>query len=101
MDPFDRELSLPHGLFNIHALHSIRQLLASHQSSVLRKDEESQAVLINLILRNYIGHQLFDLAEKFALKITFPSHADNNQIARYMYYLGMMKVHGILQCHEI
>lgn len=63
-------------------------LLSAYRSRSLRCDEESQAVLVNLLLRNYIHHNLYDQAEKFVSKITFPAHADNNQVARYMYYLG-------------
>ncbi|KAI8070547.1 proteasome regulatory subunit C-terminal-domain-containing protein [Gilbertella persicaria] len=65
--------------------------LAAHRTATLRHDDESQATLLNLLLRNYFYHNLYDQADKLVSKSTFPEKAGNNQAARYAYYLGRIK----------
>ncbi|KXN84058.1 26S proteasome non-ATPase regulatory subunit 3 [Leucoagaricus sp. SymC.cos] len=67
-------------------------LLSAQRTASLRRDDESQAALINCLLRNYIHYSLFDQADKLVSKTTFPSSASNPQYARYHYYLGRIKV---------
>jgi 26S proteasome regulatory subunit N3 len=66
-------------------------LLAAHRTACLRHDEAGQAVLLNLLLRNYLEYNLFDQALKLVTKTTFPENSSNNQWARYRYYLGKIK----------
>lgn len=54
----------------------------------MRNDFEGTAVLINLLLRNYLHYNLYSQAQKLVLKSVFPDHASNNEWARYLYYLG-------------
>lgn len=63
-------------------------LLLSLRTATLRHDDETQATLLNLLLRNYLQNKLYEQATKLASKTTFPETASNHQIARYMYYLG-------------
>ncbi|CAO3622927.1 unnamed protein product [Cunninghamella blakesleeana] len=73
-------------------LAEIRPLqLAAHKTASLRHDDETQATLLNLLLRNYFVHDLYDQADKLLSKSTFPENAGNNQAARYAYYLGRIK----------
>ncbi|ORZ22444.1 proteasome regulatory subunit C-terminal-domain-containing protein [Absidia repens] len=73
-------------------LAEIRQMqLAAHRTANLRHDDETQATLLNLLLRNYFIHNLYDQADKLLSKSTFPENAGNNQAARYTYYLGRIK----------
>ncbi|KAF7723693.1 26S proteasome non-ATPase regulatory subunit [Apophysomyces ossiformis] len=73
-------------------LQDIRTMqLAAHRTATLRRDDETQATLLNLILRNYFNHNLYDQADKLVSKSTFPENASNNQAARYAYYLGRIK----------
>ncbi|KAI8379078.1 proteasome regulatory subunit C-terminal-domain-containing protein [Radiomyces spectabilis] len=65
--------------------------LAAHRTATLRRDDETQATLLNLLLRNYFYHNLYAQADKLVSKSTFPENADNNQAARYAYYLGRIK----------
>ncbi|SAL96372.1 hypothetical protein [Absidia glauca] len=65
--------------------------LAAHRTASLRHDDETQATLLNLLLRNYFVHNLYDQADKLLSKSTFPENAGNNQAARYTYYLGRIK----------
>ncbi|KAI9208103.1 proteasome regulatory subunit C-terminal-domain-containing protein [Polychytrium aggregatum] len=66
-------------------------LLAAQRTATLRRDEDTQAMLLNLLLRDYLQHNLYDQADKLVSKTTFPESAGNNQVARYMYYLGRIK----------
>ena len=58
------------------------------RTATLRHDEEGQAVLINLLLWNYLEHNLYDQADKLVSKSTFPQNANNNEWARHLFYLG-------------
>ncbi|KAF9920647.1 26S proteasome non-ATPase regulatory subunit [Linnemannia zychae] len=66
-------------------------LLNAQRTATLRRDDDTQSTLINLLLRNYFHYNLYDQADKLVSKITFPENATNNQLARYMYYLGRIK----------
>lgn len=66
-------------------------LLAAHKTAVLHHDEETQAVLINLLLRNFFHYGLYEQADKLVSKTVFPVTVNNNQLARYMYYVGRLK----------
>ncbi|KAG0345859.1 26S proteasome non-ATPase regulatory subunit [Podila humilis] len=66
-------------------------LLNAQRTATLRRDDETQSTLINLLLRNYFHYNLYDQADKLVSKTTFPETATNNQLARYMYYLGRIK----------
>ncbi|EJC99277.1 uncharacterized protein FOMMEDRAFT_23158 [Fomitiporia mediterranea MF3/22] len=73
-------------------LEDVRPLLLTAQKTAsLRRDDECQAVLINLLLRNYLHYNLYDQADKLVAKTTFPTSAGNPQLARYHYYLGRIK----------
>ncbi|KAJ1618137.1 PCI domain-containing protein [Pavlovales sp. CCMP2436] len=73
-------------------LASIRStLLAAHRTSVLHHNPIGQVVLLNLLLRNYLAFNLYDQADKLVAKSGFPDSAPNNQLARYLFYLGRIK----------
>ncbi|RDB29918.1 putative 26S proteasome regulatory subunit rpn3 [Hypsizygus marmoreus] len=65
--------------------------LAAQRTASLRHDDETQASLINRLLRNYLHYNLYDQADKLVSKTTFPTSAGNPQFARYHYYLGRIK----------
>lgn len=66
-------------------------LLAAHSTASLRHDEDSQATLLNLLLRSYFTSGLYDQADKLVSKTTLPESAGNPQLARYLYYLGRLR----------
>ena len=68
-----------------------RFFINSYQTALLRQDTDCQATLMNIILRNYLNENLVNQAEKFVSKTSYPTTAGNNQLARYMYYLGRIK----------
>ncbi|KAI0676468.1 diphenol oxidase-A2 [Trametes maxima] len=65
--------------------------LAAQRTAALRHDDETEASLINRILRSYLQYNLYDQADKLVSKTSFPSAAGNPQHARYHYYLGRIK----------
>ena len=65
--------------------------LAAQRTASLRHDDETQASLINRLLRSYLHYNLYDQADKLVSKTTFPVSASNPQYARYHYYLGRIK----------
>ncbi|KAI8901206.1 proteasome regulatory subunit C-terminal-domain-containing protein [Globomyces pollinis-pini] len=66
-------------------------IVAAHRTATLRQDNDTQATLLNILLRNYLSLNLIDQADKLAAKAVFPETVGNNQLARYMYYLGRIK----------
>ncbi|PWN98784.1 hypothetical protein FA09DRAFT_329279 [Tilletiopsis washingtonensis] len=68
-------------------------LISLHRTSTLRHDPETQATVINLLLRSYIGEaNLLDQADKLVARAPFPrGKAGNGQIARYEYYVGRIR----------
>ena len=71
---------------------TIRQnLLAALRTSVLRKDQDTQATVTTLLLRNYLSTSHITQADLLISHSQFPPTASNNQIARYLYYLGRIR----------
>lgn len=66
-------------------------LLAAHSTASLRHDEDLQATLLNLLLRNYFNSSLYEQADKLLSKTSFPESAGNPQLARYLFYLGRIR----------
>ncbi|KAB8267134.1 terpenoid synthase [Aspergillus minisclerotigenes] len=71
---------------------TIRQpLLAALRTAVLRKDVDTQATVMTLLLRNYLSTSHISQADLLISHNRFPQSASNNQIARYLYYLGRIR----------
>lgn len=74
------------------AVTHIRQtLLAALRTAVLRKDVDTQATVMTLLLRNYLSTSHITQADLLISHNRFPTAASNNQIARYLYYLGRIR----------
>ncbi|KAI5309115.1 26S proteasome non-ATPase regulatory subunit, partial [Ascosphaera atra] len=74
------------------AIIRIRQpLLNALRSAVLRRDVETHAMVTNLLLRNYLLTTHISQADLFIANSEFPESASNNQVARYLYYLGRVR----------
>lgn len=67
------------------------KLLAALRSAVLRKDADTQAAVTVLLLRNYISTADITQADLLVSQTQFPSAASNNQVCRYLYYLGRIR----------
>jgi 26S proteasome regulatory subunit N3 len=74
------------------AVTAIRQpLLAALRTAVLRKDVDTQATVMTLLLRNYLSTSHISQADLLISHNKFPAAASNNQIARYLFYLGRIR----------
>ncbi|KIY47430.1 hypothetical protein FISHEDRAFT_66128 [Fistulina hepatica ATCC 64428] len=65
--------------------------LAAQRIAALRHDAESEASLINRLVRSYLHYNLYDQADKLVSKTTFPESAGNAQFTRYHYFIGRIK----------
>lgn len=68
-------------------------LLKLYRTTCIRRDEMGQAVLLNLILRNFLYYNLVDGAKLFSSRTNFPENASNNQFCRFLYYMG--RIHAV------
>lgn len=66
-------------------------LLAALRTAVLRKDIDTQASVIVLLLRNYLLMSHINQADLLVSHTQFPENAANNQVARFLYYLGRIR----------
>jgi 26S proteasome regulatory subunit N3 len=78
------------------------RLLAALRSAVLRKDYDTQAAVTVLLLRNYISTADITQADLLVAQTQFPSSASNNQVCRYLYYIGRIRAIQLAytQAHE-
>lgn len=67
------------------------KLLAALRSAVLRKDTDTQAAATVLLLRNYVLAADITQADLLVQQTQFPEHASNNQVCRYLYYVGRIR----------
>ena len=67
------------------------RLLVALRTAVLRKDQETQAATIVLLLRNYLSTADVTQADLLVTHHQFPHTASNSQVARYLYYLGRIR----------
>jgi len=76
-----------------HRLEEIRpNLFAFYRTATLKHNDEAQATLLNLLLRNYLEYNLYDQADKLVSKVNFKEDSTPaNQYARYLYYQGRIK----------
>ncbi|KAI9613454.1 hypothetical protein H4Q26_010058 [Puccinia striiformis f. sp. tritici PST-130] len=47
-------------------------LMSAHRTARLRRDEDSEATLLNLIVRNLLAHELWEQADRLVSKTEFP-----------------------------
>jgi len=70
----------------------LRQVTAkAHNMACLRRDVDSQATLLNLMLRDLLLHSQVEQANKLLSNATFPESASNNELCRYLYYSGRIQ----------
>eukprot|EP01139_Manchomonas_bermudensis_P020447 Amastigsp_a678809_24.p2 type:complete len:317 gc:universal Amastigsp_a678809_24:966-16(-) len=66
-------------------------LLGALRSAALRADDETQAVVLNCLLRSFCLTAQFKLAYQLVTKSPMPQGASPNQMARYAYYVGRIQ----------
>ena len=68
-----------------------KTLLDALRTATLRKDQDTQASVTTLLLRNYLSTSHITQADLLISHTQFPESAANNQVARYLYYLGRIR----------
>lgn len=64
-------------------------LVRAHRNACLRRDVDTQATTLNLLLRGFLADRETEQAQKLLTNATFPSmEASNNALCRYLYYSG-------------
>lgn len=58
----------------------------AHNMAALRRDVDTQAAILNSMLRDLLRSSQVEQAEKLLANSTFPETASNNQLCRYLYY---------------
>ncbi|CAK9786175.1 putative 26S proteasome regulatory subunit [Cutaneotrichosporon oleaginosum] len=66
-------------------------LLAVRQSARLRKDENLEITVVNLLLRSYLQSNLYDQADKLLSKIEMPTSSNTAQTARWLFYTARLR----------
>lgn len=73
-------------------LNEIRpKLFSLYKLSSNSKNESSQAILLNLILRNFVETNNFSSAKDFMQNTLFPEAKQNNEFIKYLYYTAKIK----------
>jgi 26S proteasome regulatory subunit N3 len=66
-------------------------MMDAYKSCCLKLDQIGQATILNVLIRSYLSQNLFEQARNLISKTSFPEHASNNQLARFLYYSGKIK----------
>lgn len=61
------------------------------QSAHLRKDENLEITVVNLLLRSYLQSNLYDQADKLLSKIEMPTSTNTAQTARWYFYTARLR----------
>ena len=67
------------------------ELVAAHRLACLSRASDVQATLLNLILRDLLDSKLVEQAKQLSQNTAFPETASNNQLCRYLYYMGKIQ----------
>jgi len=74
-------------------LTTIRKTLnEAFRTAVLRHNYPCQAVLLNLLLQNYLHEDKYTEAEKLIARTKFPEKAATAQVARFQFYSGRINL---------
>jgi len=68
-----------------------QDMVHAHGTACLRRDADSQATLLNLLLRDLLADSQVEQAQKLLENSNFPENASNNQLCRYLYYSGRIQ----------
>lgn len=67
------------------------EIVHAHRIACLRRDVDTQATLLNIMLRDFLIANHVDQAQKLLLNSSFPDSASNNQLCRYLYHSGRIQ----------
>lgn len=75
-----------------HLEHGQRaELVNAHRMAVIRRDVDTQATLLNIMLRDLLNANQVEQAQKLLANSSFPELASNNQLCRHLYYSGRIQ----------
>ncbi len=63
------------------------ELMEAYRLSCINKQEVLQAMLYNLILRNYLNYNNYEAANHFLNKTSFPESVQNNEFTKYPLFI--------------
>uniref|UniRef100_A0A7S2WPD9 PCI domain-containing protein n=1 Tax=Eucampia antarctica TaxID=49252 RepID=A0A7S2WPD9_9STRA len=66
-------------------------LMDAHRMACLRRDVDTSATLLNLLLRDLLRADQVEQAHKLLSNSTFPDAASNNQFCRFLYHSGRIQ----------
>lgn len=66
-------------------------MVNAHGMACLRRDVDTQATLLNLMLHDLLNASQVEQAQKLLSNSTFPEAASNNQLCRYLYHSGRIQ----------
>lgn len=67
------------------------ELVNAHRMAVIRRDVDTQATLLNIMLRDLLNANQVEQAQKLLANSSFPTTASNNQLCRHLYYSGRIQ----------
>lgn len=68
-----------------------KELFQAHRLAVMRRDVDTQATILNILLRDLLNADQVEQAQKLLSNSTFPDSASNNQLCRYLYHSGRIQ----------
>jgi 26S proteasome regulatory subunit N3 len=71
--------------------HNVSELFDAYRASCINHDEFGQAVILNLLLRNFLAFSEYEAAQNLLSKTKFPENKFNNEFIRYLYYKGRVR----------
>lgn len=88
-----RSMAAEHALgsANASAEYLRQDLVSAHRLACLRRDVDTQATTLNLMLRDLLASNQVEQAHKLIANSTFPETASNNQFCRYLYHSGRVQ----------
>jgi 26S proteasome regulatory subunit N3 len=97
-----RSMSAEHALGSaVASAEYLRQdLVHAHRMACLRRDVDTQATVLNLMLRDLLALNQVEQAQKLIANSTFPETASNNQLCRYLYYSGRVQAFRLEYTHS-
>merc|ERR1712071_72926 len=78
------------GVESIPNLNIRDDMVHAHSLACVRRDVDSQATLLNFILRDLLCSHQVEQAQKLLSNSTFPENASHNQLCRYLYNSGLI-----------
>lgn len=67
------------------------ELVNAHRMAVIRRDVDTQATLLNIMLKDLLNANQVEQAQKLLANSSIPETASNNQLCRHLYFSGRIQ----------